>query len=149
MSRICFDRPQPVLGSRTFLPQRFAFSLPAVFIARLQRQPVSSGTSKAERWSSGDHGSIWDSWPIAFSDHPHDQNNGHEMFFTRDDLYVQVAAAQVTIHQVACLTQKPFQTTSLQSASQCHWRSPCPALGCLPTRPCSAASQSRHTNVPT
>ena len=33
-------------------------------------KPVSSETSKAERWLSGNHGSIWDSWPIAFSGYP-------------------------------------------------------------------------------
>ena len=33
-------------------------------------KPVSSETIKADRWSSGDHGSIWDSWPIAFSGYP-------------------------------------------------------------------------------
>src|SRR5215471_19038561 len=33
-------------------------------------KPVSSETSKAERRSNGDHGSIWDSWPIAFSGYP-------------------------------------------------------------------------------
>src|SRR5713226_4331704 len=33
-------------------------------------KPVSSETSKAERWSSANHGSIGDSWPIAFSGYP-------------------------------------------------------------------------------
>src|SRR5215472_3693410 len=33
-------------------------------------KPVSSETSKAERRSSGDHSSIWDSWPITFSGYP-------------------------------------------------------------------------------
>ena len=33
-------------------------------------KPVSSETGKAERRSDGDHGSIWDSWPIAFSGYP-------------------------------------------------------------------------------
>jgi hypothetical protein len=33
-------------------------------------KPISSETSKAERWSGGDHGSIRDSWPIAFSGCP-------------------------------------------------------------------------------
>ena len=31
---------------------------------------VSSETSKAERWSGANHGSIGDSWPIAFSGYP-------------------------------------------------------------------------------
>ena len=33
-------------------------------------KPVSSETSKAERWSGANHGSIRDSWPIAFSGYP-------------------------------------------------------------------------------
>jgi len=41
-------------------------------------KPVSSETSKAERWSSGDHGSIWDSWPIAFSGYPRGPRVGCE-----------------------------------------------------------------------
>jgi len=36
----------------------------------LATKPVSSETSKAERRSSGHHGSIWDSWPITFSGYP-------------------------------------------------------------------------------
>ena len=32
-------------------------------------KPVSSETSKPERRSNGDHSSIWDSWPMAFSGH--------------------------------------------------------------------------------
>src|SRR5215472_13024828 len=45
-------------------------SLIAVVIAGWRRSRFSSETSKAERRSSGDHGSIWDSWPIAFSGYP-------------------------------------------------------------------------------
>ena len=33
-------------------------------------KPFSSETSKAERWSGANHGSIGDSWPIAFSGYP-------------------------------------------------------------------------------
>ena len=33
-------------------------------------KPISSETNKAERRSDGDHGSIWDSWPIALSGYP-------------------------------------------------------------------------------
>jgi len=33
-------------------------------------KPVSSETSQAERWSGANHGSIGDSWPIAFSGCP-------------------------------------------------------------------------------
>jgi len=41
-------------------------------------KPVSSETSKAERWSSGNHGSLWDSWPIAFSGYPRGPRVGSE-----------------------------------------------------------------------
>ena len=40
------------------------------FHCLIATKPVSSETSKAQRWSGGDHGSIWDSWPIAFSGYP-------------------------------------------------------------------------------
>jgi len=33
-------------------------------------KPVSSETSKPEQRSIGDHSSIWDSWPMAFSGYP-------------------------------------------------------------------------------
>ena len=41
-------------------------------------KPVSSETSKAARRSSGDHSSIWDSWPIAFSGYPRGPRVGCE-----------------------------------------------------------------------
>ena len=41
-------------------------------------KPVSSETNKAERQSNGDHGSIWDSWPIAFSGYPRGPRVGCE-----------------------------------------------------------------------
>src|SRR5215469_5417238 len=66
---MCSDRPQHSLGSWAWA-QRLGFSLLAVFIAFWRRSLFSSETSKAERRSSGDHGSIWDSWPIAFSGYP-------------------------------------------------------------------------------
>jgi len=49
---------------------RLGSSLRADVIAAWRRSLFSSETSKAERRSSGDHGSIWDSWPIAFSGYP-------------------------------------------------------------------------------
>src|SRR5215469_12628237 len=66
---MCFDRPHHSLGSWAWT-QRLGFSLLAVVIADWRRSLFSSETSKAERRSSGDHGSIWDSWPIAFSGSP-------------------------------------------------------------------------------
>jgi hypothetical protein len=41
-------------------------------------KPVSSETSKAERWSGANHGSIGDSWPIAFSGYPRGPRVGWE-----------------------------------------------------------------------
>src|SRR5215469_17752536 len=41
-------------------------------------KPVSSETSKAERWSGANHGSIGDSWPIAFSGYPRGPRVGCE-----------------------------------------------------------------------
>jgi hypothetical protein len=41
-------------------------------------KPVSSETSKAERWSSANHGSIGDSWSIAFSGYPRGPRVGCE-----------------------------------------------------------------------
>jgi hypothetical protein len=50
MSKICFDRPR-------HLPGCFGFPLLAIFIA-VGNEAVCSETSKAERRSNGDHGSI-------------------------------------------------------------------------------------------
>src|SRR5215469_18110811 len=52
------------------LAERLGFLSVAVVIAGWRRNLVSYETSKAERRSSGDHGSIWDSWPIAFYGYP-------------------------------------------------------------------------------
>ena len=41
-------------------------------------KPVSSETGKAERRSNGDHSSIWDSWPTAFSGYPRGPRVGSE-----------------------------------------------------------------------
>jgi hypothetical protein len=41
-------------------------------------KPFSSETSKAERWSGANHGSIGDSWPIAFSGCPRGPRVGCE-----------------------------------------------------------------------
>src|SRR4029077_16585163 len=49
----------------------------------LATKPVSSETSKAERRSSGDHGSIWDSWPIALSGYPRGPRVGCETMCPR------------------------------------------------------------------
>src|SRR5271155_4203047 len=49
------------------LAQRFGFSLAAVFIASWQRSLSVPKPAKQHVVKCGDHGSIRDSWPIAFS----------------------------------------------------------------------------------
>jgi hypothetical protein len=70
------DRARSVLTRRA-MSSVAGYYTPAVWISSTSgfhrlfaTKPVSSETSKAEQWSSGDHGSIWDSWPIAFSGYP-------------------------------------------------------------------------------
>src|SRR5260370_41216287 len=46
-------------------------------------KPVSSETNKAERQSNGDHGSIWDSCPIAFYRYPKGHRGGDETMCRR------------------------------------------------------------------
>jgi len=48
----------------------FGFSLPAVFIASWRRSLSVPKPTKQNGGQVGDHSSIWDSWPIAFSGYP-------------------------------------------------------------------------------
>src|SRR3984957_9612238 len=52
------------------MAQRCEFSLPAVFIASWQRSLSVPKPAKQNAVKCGDHGSIRDSWPIAFSGYP-------------------------------------------------------------------------------
>ena len=52
------------------MAQRFGFSLPAVFIASSRRSLSVPKPTKQNGRPCGDHSSIWDSWPIAFSGYP-------------------------------------------------------------------------------
>ena len=52
------------------MAQRLGFSLAAVFIAFSQRSRSVPKPAKQNGRPFGDHGSIWDSWPIAFSGYP-------------------------------------------------------------------------------
>jgi hypothetical protein len=77
MSEICFDLPRHGLGCRAlrsgglgFLYQRF--SLP------VRNEALQFGNQQAERWSDANHGSIGDSWPIAFSGCPRGPRVGCE-----------------------------------------------------------------------
>ena len=78
----CFLFPSPHVRARSVLNFRAMDSGaghggPAVcvfstsgFHRLFATRPFSSETSKAERWSGANHGSIGDSWPIAFSGYP-------------------------------------------------------------------------------
>ena len=48
------------------------------FPSPVATKPISSETRKAERWSGANHGSIGDSWPIAFSGCPRGPRVGSE-----------------------------------------------------------------------
>jgi hypothetical protein len=52
------------------IAQRLGFSLPAVFIASWRRSLSVPKPTKQNVVKFGDHSSIWDSWPIAFSGYP-------------------------------------------------------------------------------
>ena len=52
------------------MTQRFGFSLSAVFIASSRRSQSVLKPAKQNGWSGANHGSIRDSWPIAFSGYP-------------------------------------------------------------------------------
>ena len=66
---MCLDRPHHWLGSWVWALEVGGFSRSGCH--RLwARMPIQFRNQQAERRSSGDHGSIWDSWPIAFSGYP-------------------------------------------------------------------------------
>src|ERR1700693_6210250 len=56
--------------SRSTVLLWFGFSLSAVFIASSRRSLSVLKPAKQNVVKFGDHSSIWDSWPIAFSGHP-------------------------------------------------------------------------------
>jgi hypothetical protein len=62
-------RPSSSVGCRV-IAQRLGFSLPAVFIASWRRSLSVPKPTKQNVVKFGDHSSIWDSWPIAFSGYP-------------------------------------------------------------------------------
>src|ERR1700691_5443462 len=75
-----------VLGFRSIDSERYECSCIAVWVFStsgfhrfLATKPVSSETNKAETVvKCGDHSSIWDSWPIAFSGYPRGPRVGCE-----------------------------------------------------------------------
>src|SRR2546423_1742175 len=69
MSRICSDLSRHSLGWRALWPSVLGF--PCQWFSSLLRDKAHQfRNQQAERWSNGDHGSIWDSWPIALSGYP-------------------------------------------------------------------------------
>jgi len=58
--------------------QGYWFSLPAVFIAFRNEACQFPKPTKQNVGHSGDHGSIWDSWPMAFSGYPRGPRVGCE-----------------------------------------------------------------------
>jgi len=74
---ICSDLPRHVLGFGPCDPVVWVFTVSG-FHRFFTTKPFSSETSKAERRSSGDHSSIRDSWPIAFSGYPRGPRVGCE-----------------------------------------------------------------------
>src|ERR1700731_1049617 len=82
--RIPLDRARFVGADRAMCPVAghcgpvgWVFSTSG-FHRLFETKPVSSETSKAERGQFGDHSSIRDSWPIAFSGYPRGPRVGCE-----------------------------------------------------------------------
>ena len=65
------------------MAQRFGFSLSAVFIASSRRSPSVPKPAKQNGGQFGDHGSIGDFSPIAFSGHPRGPRVGSETMCPR------------------------------------------------------------------
>src|SRR5580658_1001040 len=70
IERDLFRPTAPCARLRGTVPRRFGFSLPAVFIASWQRSLSVPKPTKQNVVKFGDHSSIGDSWPIAFSGYP-------------------------------------------------------------------------------
>src|ERR1700730_5814043 len=70
IERDVFWPTAPCARLRGTVPRWFGFSLPAVFIASWQRSLSVPKPAKQNVVKFGDHSSIWDSWPIAFSGYP-------------------------------------------------------------------------------
>src|SRR6266581_8066679 len=70
-------------GDWGFLYQRFS--------SPLGDEACQFRNHKAERWLSGNHGSIWDSWPIAFSGYPRGPRVGCETGCPRHRVHTLLA----------------------------------------------------------
>jgi len=70
MSRICSDLPHHVLGGWTLRPNDVGFFSPR-FSSPIRNEAGLFRNQQSRTWSFGvNHGSIRDSWPIAFSGYP-------------------------------------------------------------------------------
>src|ERR1700735_1655272 len=67
---MCFDRPRAMCSVAGHVSPVVRCSSTSGFHRWFATKPVCSETSKAEPRSVGDHSSIRDSWPIAFSGYP-------------------------------------------------------------------------------
>src|SRR5580704_10932747 len=74
---------RPCARLRGTVAQRFGFSLPAVFIASWQRSLSVPKPAKQNVVKFGDHSSIGDSWPIAFSGYPRGPSLDYSRFCWR------------------------------------------------------------------
>src|SRR5215471_4102919 len=77
MSRNCRDRPRHALGYWASQPNGLGF-LYQRFSLLGRNEACQFRNQKAERWLSGNHGSLGDSWPIAFSGYPRGPRVGCE-----------------------------------------------------------------------
>jgi hypothetical protein len=69
-SRICSARPRQMLGCWTLRPSDLGF-LYQRFSSLLGDEACQFRNQQSRTWSFGvNHGSIWDSWPMAFSGYP-------------------------------------------------------------------------------
>ena len=83
IERELFGPTAPCARLRGTVPQRFGFSLPAVFIASWQRSLSVPKPAKQNVVKFGDHSSIGDSWPIAFSGYPRGPSLDYSRFCWR------------------------------------------------------------------
>jgi len=78
LSRICSDLPRRVLGCWAQRRRNFGFLYQRFSSLYLRRSLSVPKPAKQNVGHSGDHGSIWDSWPIAFSGYPRGPRVGCE-----------------------------------------------------------------------
>src|SRR5580698_1599560 len=108
------------------MAQRFGFSLTAVFIASWQRCLSVPKPAKQNVVKLGDHSSIWDSWPIAFSGYPRGPRVGCETGCPRHHAsnFAVETRSRTRVSQVPGkppLGLDPLDGTELWEHSSCLW----------------------------